>query len=103
MAQAADRTVERRKVARASPGVDHMDRDLAGQGDERRNLARQRANSAFRGVMLVFAIGFLAFAIVGYIVAQEVGIVVLFVCLYGLMVVVGLWGKRCIMRVIDHS
>ncbi len=74
-----------------------------GQSDGRRSLARQRADSAFRGIMLVFGIGFLAFAIVGYIVTKEVGIVVLFVSIYGLTVVVGLWGKRWIMRTIDHD
>jgi uncharacterized membrane protein (Fun14 family) len=65
-----------------------------GQSDGRRSLARRHADSVFRGIMLVFGIGFLAFAIVGYIVTKEVGIVVLFVCIYGLTVVIGLWGKR---------
>jgi hypothetical protein len=80
-----------------------MDRDLKDQGDGRRSLARRRANSTFRGIMLVFGIVFLAFAIAGYIVTKEVGIVVLFACIYGLTVVVGLWGKRWIMRTIDHD
>ncbi len=74
-----------------------------GQNDEQSSLARQRADSTFRGIMLVFAIIFLAFAIVGYIVTKEVGIVVLFVCIYGSIVAVGLWGKRWIIRNIDHN
>lgn len=74
------------------------------QGEERRRgVAKQRADSVFRAMMLVFAAGFLTFAVVGYIVTREVGIVVLFVCIYGLGLVVGLWGKRWIMRNIDHS
>jgi uncharacterized membrane protein (Fun14 family) len=72
-------------------------------GQSKGSVARQRASSVFRGMLLVFAVGFLAFAIVGYIVTKEVGIVVLFVCIYGLTVVVGLWGKRWIMRNIDHD
>lgn len=74
-----------------------------GQSEGRRSVARQRADSVFRGMLLVFGVGFLVFAIVGYIVTKEVGIVVLSVCIYGLTVAVGLWGKRWIMRNIDHD
>ncbi len=73
------------------------------KGDGQSSLARQRADSTFRGIMLVFGIGLLAFAIVGYIVTKEVGIVVMFVCIYGLGLVISLWGKRWIMRNIDHN
>ena len=74
-----------------------------GQSDGRRSLAKRRADSVFRGMLLVFVVGFLMFAIIGYIFTKEVGIVVLFVCICGLTVVVGLWGKRWIMRNIDHD
>jgi Flp pilus assembly protein TadB len=80
-----------------------MDKDLMDQSKERRRVARRRADSVFRGMLLIFVVGFLMFAILGYIMTKELGIVVLFVCIGGLTVVVGIWGKRWIIRNIDRN
>ncbi len=58
----------------------------------------QRANSMFRGMSIVFGVGFFVFALVGYAVTGEVAVVVLFALIYGLILLAGFWGKKHLLR-----
>lgn len=49
-------------------------------------------------MMLAFAVGFLVLAIVASILSDEVGIVVVLLCVYGVMGGLAWWGLRRIMR-----
>jgi Flp pilus assembly protein TadB len=60
--------------------------------------AARRANSTFRGMLIVFGVGLFVFALVGYITTGEVAVVVLFALIYGLILLVGFWGKKHLMR-----
>jgi hypothetical protein len=63
-----------------------------------RDVAERRANTVLRAALLVFGLAYLAFAIVGYLVTGALGIAVRFVCIYGLTILIVVWGRRSIMR-----
>jgi Flp pilus assembly protein TadB len=74
-----------------------MDKDRTDQSAQYETATR-RANSVFRNMLVIFAIGFFIIALFGYITTHEVAVIVLFVVMYGLIVLVGLWGKKRLMR-----
>lgn len=63
--------------------------------------ARHRAQSAFRSMLLMFAVGFIALAVVGFIATKEVGVVLLVGFIYFGLAVCGWFGQRWLLRNID--
>lgn len=74
-----------------------MDEERTTQSAPNETVIR-RANSMFRGMLIIFAIGFLVLALVGYISTHEVAVIVLFAVIYVLILLVGFWGKKRLMR-----
>ncbi|HEV7944038.1 MAG TPA: hypothetical protein VGP17_14715 [Solirubrobacteraceae bacterium] len=73
----------------------NQDRD---ERSARYDAATRRANSVFRGMLVVFAIGFATIALVGYIATHEVAVIVLFAVIYGGIALIGFWGKKYLIR-----
>jgi hypothetical protein len=74
-----------------------MEKEMTSQSEAAHSVARHRAESVFRRMLLVFVVGILIFAIVGYLITNKVGILILFV-LVDVCTVASLWGKRLLMR-----
>ncbi len=60
--------------------------------------ARARAQGAFRSMLLVFAVGFAALAVVAFVVTGEVGAVLLVVFGFLGIAVCGWFGQRWLLR-----
>jgi LPXTG-motif cell wall-anchored protein len=60
--------------------------------------ARARAQGAFRSMLLVFAVGFAALAVVAFIATGEIGAVLLVVFGFIGIAVCGWFGKRWLLR-----
>ena len=67
------------------------------------DVARARAQSVFRAMMLAFAVGFIALAVVAFLVTKEVGVVVLLVVTYLGIAICGRLGQRWLLRDIDDG
>jgi hypothetical protein len=67
-------------------------------GKSSSDRARERAQSMFRSMLLVFAVGFVALAIVGFIATKEVAVVFLSGFTYLGIVVFGWFGQRWLLR-----
>jgi hypothetical protein len=65
--------------------------------------ARERAQSAFRSMLLVFAGGFAVFAVVAFIATKEISVVVLSAFIYLGIAVFGWLGQRWLLRNIDDG
>lgn len=65
--------------------------------------ARARAQGAFRSMLLVFAVGFAALAVVTFIATEEVGAVLLVVFGFLGIVVFGWLGQRWVLRNLDDG
>lgn len=63
--------------------------------------ARERAQSMFRSMLLLFAGGFVVFAIVGFVATKEVAVVFLSAFIYLGIVVFGWLGQRWLLRNMD--
>lgn len=63
--------------------------------------ARERAQSMFRSMLRVFAVGFAALAVVAFIATGEVGAVLLVVFIFLGIAVFGWLGQRWLLRNID--
>jgi hypothetical protein len=74
-----------------------MSKERAGRSAPN-DMAVRRANSMFRGMLIIFAIGFLVLALVGYITTHEVAVIVLMALIYVGILLVGFWGKRHLLR-----
>jgi hypothetical protein len=74
----------------------------AGQSDQSiSDRARERAQSAFRSMLLVFAVGFAALAVIAFIATGEVGAALLVVFGFLGIAVFGWLGQRWLLRDID--
>jgi hypothetical protein len=71
---------------------------ISSSGKASSDLARERAQSMFRSMLLVFTVGFVAFAIVGFITTKEVAVVFLSGFTYLGIVGFGWCGKRWLLR-----
>jgi hypothetical protein len=67
------------------------------------NRARERAQSMFRSMLLVFAIGFVALAIVGFLATKEVAVLFLSGFTFLGIVVCGWLGQRWLLRKIGGN
>jgi hypothetical protein len=60
--------------------------------------ARERAQSMFRSMLLVFAGGFVVLAVVAFVATKEVGVVFLTAFIYLGIVICGWFGQRWLLR-----
>ncbi len=73
-----------------------------GSGDKTSSVrARERAQSMFRSMLLVFAVGFAVLAVVAFIVTGEISAVLLVVFIFLGIAVFGWLGQRWLLRNID--
>ena len=68
-----------------------------------RDRARKRAQSTFRSMLLVFAGGFIVFAIVVFIETKEVSVLFLSAFIYLGIAVFGWLGQRWLLRNMDDG
>jgi hypothetical protein len=70
-----------------------------GPNDQARlDRSRERGQSMFRSMLLVFAIGFVVLTVVSFIVTKEVAVVFLLAFTYLGIVVCGWFGQRWLLR-----